>query len=45
MARRSSCLAHMVQGILTDCMTGDDDDDEEEEEDWCFTATFVHMVG
>ena len=23
----------------------DDDDDDDDDDDWCFTATFVHMVG
>jgi len=23
----------------------DDDDDDDDDGDWCFTATFVHMIG
>ena len=37
-----------IQSLLTTVRRfndDDDDDDDDDDGDWCFTATFVHIVG
>ena len=42
-----SCINCFRLSSWLDADNGDggDDDDDDDGDDWCFTATFVHMVG